>query len=498
MAYNVIESLSDLAKKHNKLVIFTIHQPRSNIFELFDKMMLISKGKVVYFGEANQAVTYFANLGFHTPPGFNFTDYILDQTAPDYRTPESEVKSLKQIKYMHKKWEENRHKIELEIYSSGRASTGEFELKNLSTMRYQKRKDNICVQVPVLLKRQLTEYFRNYVLIAGQIFQQIIAALLIGGVFFNLKSDFAAVQNIQGVLFYMTLNQTVTPMFEMISVFFVTKFVYLREYNADFYSCFSYYISTYIVNSMMQPVYSLAYAGIIYLMAGLRRGARHFFILYAALILCKYCSTSFAFLMSCAFSKYQYAQTVTPVMLYLFTLLGGLYINLNAIVQPFNFLQYLDFLRYAYQVLLNNEFEGRSFACSSSATATVCPVPGEAIIDKVGLRIDNFVEPMLAMVAIMIGVAILGALALWLRTPRFKKLNKKTHYSNIDNSINDDEDMDVDIENNGENIEENETVDVDIKNNGANIEENGTELKDKEKIEVREENEVGIEKNGEN
>jgi len=37
-------------------VVCTIHQPRSSIFALFDQLLLISEGRLVYIGEASHAV----------------------------------------------------------------------------------------------------------------------------------------------------------------------------------------------------------------------------------------------------------------------------------------------------------------------------------------------------------------------------------------------------------------------------------------------------------
>ncbi|KAF8972288.1 hypothetical protein BDZ97DRAFT_1784054 [Flammula alnicola] len=50
-AFNVVESLVTLARNHNRTVVFTIHQPRSNIVALFDQLVLLAAGKLVYSGE---------------------------------------------------------------------------------------------------------------------------------------------------------------------------------------------------------------------------------------------------------------------------------------------------------------------------------------------------------------------------------------------------------------------------------------------------------------
>lgn len=79
-AYNVIECLVTLARNYNRTVIFTIHQPRSNIFALFDQLLLLAAGYMVYSGEAGEVQSYFEQVGHPCPPGFNVADYLVDLT----------------------------------------------------------------------------------------------------------------------------------------------------------------------------------------------------------------------------------------------------------------------------------------------------------------------------------------------------------------------------------------------------------------------------------
>ncbi|KAI1647050.1 uncharacterized protein F4817DRAFT_115222 [Daldinia loculata] len=79
-AFNVIECLVTLAKTYKRTVIFTIHQPRSNIVALFDRLILLAQGKTVYSGPFSQCQEYFDQLGYSCPPGFNIADYLVDLT----------------------------------------------------------------------------------------------------------------------------------------------------------------------------------------------------------------------------------------------------------------------------------------------------------------------------------------------------------------------------------------------------------------------------------
>lgn len=79
-AFNVVECLVTLAKTYKRTVIFTIHQPRSNIVALFDRLILLAQGRTVYSGPFGQCQDYFQHIGYNCPPGFNIADYLVDLT----------------------------------------------------------------------------------------------------------------------------------------------------------------------------------------------------------------------------------------------------------------------------------------------------------------------------------------------------------------------------------------------------------------------------------
>ncbi|KAF9555143.1 hypothetical protein CPC08DRAFT_744300 [Agrocybe pediades] len=79
-AFNVIESLVSLARNYNRTVVFTIHQPRSNIVALFDQLLVLASGKMVYSGEFVKCQAYFDSIGQPCPPGFNIADFLIDLT----------------------------------------------------------------------------------------------------------------------------------------------------------------------------------------------------------------------------------------------------------------------------------------------------------------------------------------------------------------------------------------------------------------------------------
>lgn len=82
-AHNLVITLSRLARG-NRLILLSVHQPRSDIFQLFDLVVLLSSGSAVYCGAARDMVSYFTSLGYPCPRYCNPSDfygvYILNIT----------------------------------------------------------------------------------------------------------------------------------------------------------------------------------------------------------------------------------------------------------------------------------------------------------------------------------------------------------------------------------------------------------------------------------
>ncbi|GLJ39572.1 hypothetical protein SUGI_0808540 [Cryptomeria japonica] len=82
-AFFVVEALRNLALD-GRTVIASIHQPSSEVFELFDQLCLLSSGQAVYFGDAKMAQEFFAQVGFTCPRNRNPADHFLRCINADF------------------------------------------------------------------------------------------------------------------------------------------------------------------------------------------------------------------------------------------------------------------------------------------------------------------------------------------------------------------------------------------------------------------------------
>lgn len=81
-AHNLVKTLSRLAKG-NRLVLISIHQPRSDIFGLFDLVLLMTSGTTIYLGAAQHMVQYFTAVGHPCPRYSNPADYYGESARPE-------------------------------------------------------------------------------------------------------------------------------------------------------------------------------------------------------------------------------------------------------------------------------------------------------------------------------------------------------------------------------------------------------------------------------
>ena len=66
-----------------KTIVTSIHQPSSQVFQAFDKLLLLADGKMIYSGPPRQVNPYFAQLGYRSPPDTNPADFIMDLVNAD-------------------------------------------------------------------------------------------------------------------------------------------------------------------------------------------------------------------------------------------------------------------------------------------------------------------------------------------------------------------------------------------------------------------------------
>jgi ABC-type multidrug transport system ATPase subunit len=66
--YSIIKWLRAMTHHLRHTTLISLLQPPPETFALFDDVMLMAEGTLLYHGPANKAVEHMSSFGFHLPP----------------------------------------------------------------------------------------------------------------------------------------------------------------------------------------------------------------------------------------------------------------------------------------------------------------------------------------------------------------------------------------------------------------------------------------------
>ncbi|OQR81559.1 ATP-binding Cassette (ABC) Superfamily, partial [Achlya hypogyna] len=72
-----------MAESLKKTIVIALLQPSPEVYNLFDEILLLNEGHVMYHGPRAQALEYFESLGFKCPPKRDVADFLLDLGTPE-------------------------------------------------------------------------------------------------------------------------------------------------------------------------------------------------------------------------------------------------------------------------------------------------------------------------------------------------------------------------------------------------------------------------------
>lgn len=200
-AQSVMECMNDLAR-NGRTIVASIHQPRSSIYIMFDRLFLISQGRTIYSGIASEAVTYFSKYGHECPQLYNPADFFLDVTSPDFRNEALEQSSLERIDSLATSWS-NVPGGTIESVPSGVAqgtpapgvpdeAAGEGAELAASTQGYHSSWGR---QFALIFWRSCVNTWRDKGALIGKIVSSMFFALFLGGIYSNVSYDQKSIQD---------------------------------------------------------------------------------------------------------------------------------------------------------------------------------------------------------------------------------------------------------------------------------------------------------------
>jgi len=280
-AFQLIRTLKNLAKK-GRTIITTIHQPRSEIWGMFDELVILTRGSPVYAGKANDCITWFQKIGMELPPFVNPAEFLIDIAAIDNRTPDLEADSSGRVERLKLAWMGESSRLygssDEKVLSAVEEPTSPTQTSRSVTLAHSP----FIRQTRVLTSRAFVTTYRDPMGMTGSLSEAILMGILTGWVFFGLSKDQSGIRSREGAIYNAaSLQGYLILIFECYRLTIDIQ-IFDREHNENVVDVLPFLLSRRIARFFTEdlPV-PLLFSTIFYWMAGFRSEASTFLIFFA-------------------------------------------------------------------------------------------------------------------------------------------------------------------------------------------------------------------------
>ncbi|KAL6645478.1 hypothetical protein ACP70R_017086 [Stipagrostis hirtigluma subsp. patula] len=412
-ALRIVQLLHDIAED-GKTVVTTIHQPSSRLFHKFDKLILLGKGCLLYFGKASEAMPYFQSIGCTPLIAMNPAEFLLDLAngnTNDVSVPselddkvhmENQNLENDNSKNDHKPSAQDVHEYLVDAYETRVAYKEKKKLlaplpisddmKASITSSKREWGTSWWQQYCILFCRGIKERRHDY--LSWMRITQVIATSIILGLLWwhSDPSTLKGLEDQAGLLFFIAVFWGFFPVFTAIFTFPQERAMLNKERAVDMYKLSAYFLARTTSDLPLDLFLPVIFMVIVYFMAGLKASATHFFLSMLTVFLSIIAAQGLGLAIGATLLDIKKATTLASVTVMTFMLAGGFFVKR---VPPFiSWLRYLSFNYHTYRLLLKVQYD---------------PVPD---ILTTTTRLDNGATEVAALVAMIIGYRVLAYLSL--------------------------------------------------------------------------------------
>lgn len=405
-ALKTVQMLQDIAEA-GKTVVTTIHQPSSRLFHKFDKLILLGKGSLLYFGKASEAMVYFSSIGCSPLIAMNPAEFLLDlanANINDISVP-SELEDKVQMENSETETRNGKpspavvHEYLVEAYETRVAEKekkklmvplpiGE-ELKEKVCYSQREWGASWCQQYSILFRRGLKERRHDY-LSWLRVTQVLSTAIILGLLWWH--SDDATPTGLHdqaGLLFFIAVFWGFFPVFTAIFTFPQERAMLSKERAADMYRLSAYFLARTTSDLPLDLILPVLFLLVVYFMAGLRLSVASFLLTMVTVFLCIVAAQGLGLAIGATLMDLKKATTLASVTVMTFMLAGGFFVkNVPVFI---SWIRYISFNYHTYKLLLKVQYSH---------------------IPHTGLMFDRGLKEVTALVAMVFGYRILAYLSL--------------------------------------------------------------------------------------
>ncbi|XP_008790019.2 ABC transporter G family member 22 isoform X2 [Phoenix dactylifera] len=407
-ALRTVQMLHDIAEA-GKTVVTTIHQPSSRLFHKFDKLILLGKGSLLYFGKASEAMVYFSSIGCSPLIAMNPAEFLLDLangnisdvSVPSELDDRVQTENLGSDTRNDKPSSKDVHEYLVEAYETRVADKEKKKLlqplpisEDLKVTISSPKRDwgaSWWQQYSILFRRGLKERRHDY-LSWMRITQVIATAIILGLLWWHSDSTTPkGLQDQAGLLFFIAVFWGFFPVFTAIFTFPQERAMLNKERAVDMYRLSAYFMARTTSDLPLDLFLPIIFLIIVYFMAGLRQSTEPFFLSMLTVFLSIIAAQGLGLAIGATLMDIKKATTLASVTVMTFMLAGGFFVK--RVPAFISWVRYISFNYHTYRLLLKVQYDH---------------IPRSSYV----INLDNGVKEVGAMIAMVFGYRLLAYISL--------------------------------------------------------------------------------------
>ena len=171
----IMQEIVSMARAEHLIIICTIHQPSTKVYNGFDQVMILSQGREAYTGDVKDATGYFESIGYPLPLQTNPAEHFLDLVNSDFSDEAEVTKILDTWQEMRPDKNNSSHHKKKDDDDEGQE--GVVKLKRTTFGK----------EMVIMFRRHSALIARDPILYLGRCFIFLIANLIFGLVYLNAR-----------------------------------------------------------------------------------------------------------------------------------------------------------------------------------------------------------------------------------------------------------------------------------------------------------------------
>ncbi|GMF41438.1 unnamed protein product [Phytophthora fragariaefolia] len=376
--FDIISTQRSMVDKFNKTVVIALLQPAPEVVALFDDIVILNAGEVMYHGPMEEVVPYFAGLGFECPTGRDVADFLMDLGTKQQYQYQVELPQLNYV-YPREPSEFARVFRESHIYQANMRKLEE-PLQPSLLEHVDQHMDpmpqfhqSFWQNTITLLRRQMLITVRNKPYIFGRGLMITVMGLLYATSFYQF--DPTEIQVVIGIIFaaslFLSLGQA-----SQLPTFMAARDIFYKQRGANFFRTSSYILANSVSQLPLCVAETLIFGTLVYWMCGFVSQTSEFFLFLLVLFLTNVSLGSFYFSLTAASKDINIATPISMAATLIFIIFAGFVITESQIPNYFIWLYWMTPVSWTLRALAVIEYR--------SATMDVCEYEGIDYCDEFG------------------------------------------------------------------------------------------------------------------